>query len=79
MIKTIVKGDIMKVVFLKTIVYSVIIWVVFSLVQSARKDQGFVDALFSPVALIIFGAELIIFFVTYYKKYKQESQGDDQE
>ncbi len=69
----------MKVVFIKTIVYSIIIWVVFSLIHSARKDQGFVDVLFSPVALIIFGAELIIFFVTYYKKYKQESQGDDQE
>ena len=69
----------MKFVFIKTIVYSVIIWVVYSLIRSARKDQGFVDVLISPMSLIILGAELILFFITYYKKYKQESQGDDQE
>ncbi len=69
----------MKFVFIKTIVYSVIIWVVYSLIRSARKDQGFVDVLLSPMSLIILGIELIAFFITYYKRYKQESQGDDQE
>ena len=69
----------MKFVFIKTIVYSVIIWIVYSLIRSARKDQGFVDVLLSPMSLIILGIELIAFFITYYKRYKQESQGDDQE
>ncbi len=69
----------MKVVLIKTVVYSVIVWLVYSLVRSTYKNQGFVDVLFSPFTLIILGIELIAFFITYYKRYKQESQGDDQE